>query len=598
AGQQDTYLGVRGEAELLRRVRDCWASLFTDRAILYRRQHGYGDDAAELAVVVQRLVEPRVSGILFTADPVSQSRAVASIDASYGLGEALVSGRVDADLYRVRKATGELLEVHVGAKAIAIWPDGQGTVERPVGDAERGRRALGDADVQALNALGRQVEAARGAPQDVEFTFDAAGALWLLQTRDITSLYPLPQPRPTDGGLHVYLSFGHLQVMTEPLRPLAVDFFRYAAPFGRERRSELVTTAGDRIFLDATAALSTLPFSAIFPRFFRLMDAQMAEAIDLVRARPEFARGVAKARRLGLARRILGPFLRSLTRALARQRPERARAEMIAALSGFVDGARERLAAVEAGAPRLRVAVELTQQLFYTLVPAFPPIVVAGILNWKLLERRATPELDRGRIEALTRGLEDNVTTQMDLEVGDLADLARACPGLVDALDRSADAAGLDALRGPPGRAAFFAAWDRFVARYGHRCPGEIDLTAPRWLDDPSSLVRSLVALGRSDREPGAHRRHHERLAVEAEAVADALVAAAPAWRRGHVRRCVRRVRSYLALREHGKYYALLFFDAVREVALEAGAIAAQAGALESAEDAFFLEFDELLGAL
>ncbi|MEZ4383631.1 MAG: PEP/pyruvate-binding domain-containing protein [Nannocystaceae bacterium] len=598
AGQQDTYLGVRGEEELLRRVRDCWASLFTDRALLYRRQHGYGDDAAELAVVVQRLVAPRASGILFTADPVSQSRAVASIDASYGLGEALVSGRVDADLYRVREATGELVELHVGGKAMAIWPHGQGTVERPVDAADRDRRALGDGELAALISLGREVEAARGAPQDIEFTFDEGGALWLLQTRDITSLYPLPEPRPADAGLHVYLSFGHLQVMTQPLRPLTVDFFRYAMPFGRERRSELVTTAGDRIYLDATAALSTLPMSAALPRFFRFMDAQMAAALDVVMARPEFARGVAKVRRARLVREILGPFLRTLTRALVRRRPEGARAEMVAALSGFVAQAEARLAAAEPGAPRLRVAVELTEQLFHTLVPAFPPIVVAGILHWKLLERRASAAIDRAQIEALTRGLEDNVTTQMDLEVGDLADLARACPGLVDALDRGGSAAALEGLRAHPGGAAFFAAWDRFIARYGHRCPGEIDLTAARWREDPSSLVRSIVALGRADRPPGAHRRHHEGLAAQAEAVGEELVAAAPRWRRGRVRRSVRRVRTYLALREHGKFYALLFFNAVREVAREAGAMVAAQGRLEAADDVFFLEFDEILGAL
>src|SRR5215467_731392 len=132
AGQQDTYLNVRGEGPLLDAVRDCWASLFTDRAVLYRARNGFGHRAVALSVVVQRMVDPEASGILFTADPVSGSRAIASIDAGFGLGEALVGGLIDADLYKADKATGSLREARVGDKAFAIRsrPEG-GTVQEP-----------------------------------------------------------------------------------------------------------------------------------------------------------------------------------------------------------------------------------------------------------------------------------------------------------------------------------------------------------------------------------------------------------------------------------------------------------------------------------
>jgi hypothetical protein len=114
AGQQDTFLNVRGGDALLDAVRRCWVSLFTDRAVLYRARGGYGHRAVKLAVVVQRMVQPEASGILFTADPVSGRRTTLSIDAGFGLGEALVSGLVNADLYRVDAPSGKLLEVHVG----------------------------------------------------------------------------------------------------------------------------------------------------------------------------------------------------------------------------------------------------------------------------------------------------------------------------------------------------------------------------------------------------------------------------------------------------------------------------------------------------
>jgi pyruvate,water dikinase len=136
AGQQDTYLNVRGEEPLLDAVRRCWASLFTDRAIAYRAKHGFPHRAVLLAVVVQRMVFPEVSGILFTADPITGRRKTVCIDASFGLGEALVSGLVTADLYKVR--AGAIVTKRVSRKAIAIrpLPDG-GTVTEALPPGEQ-----------------------------------------------------------------------------------------------------------------------------------------------------------------------------------------------------------------------------------------------------------------------------------------------------------------------------------------------------------------------------------------------------------------------------------------------------------------------------
>src|SRR6478752_7745197 len=120
AGQQDTYLNIVGEDPLLDAVRRCWISLFTDRAVLYRARNRFGHRAVRLAVVVQRLVDPDVSGILFTADPVSGHRAIASIDAGFGLGEALVGGLISADLYKVDRRTQQVILARPGKKELAI----------------------------------------------------------------------------------------------------------------------------------------------------------------------------------------------------------------------------------------------------------------------------------------------------------------------------------------------------------------------------------------------------------------------------------------------------------------------------------------------
>ena len=120
AGQQDTYLNVIGEKEILRQVKNCFISLFTDRAILYRIQNNFPHHLVALSVVIQRMVMPQVSGILFTADPISEHRGICSIDASFGLGEALVSGIVSADLFKVKKENGEILTREIAMKKIAI----------------------------------------------------------------------------------------------------------------------------------------------------------------------------------------------------------------------------------------------------------------------------------------------------------------------------------------------------------------------------------------------------------------------------------------------------------------------------------------------
>ena len=168
AGQQDTYLNIVGTTAILEHVSRCWASLFTERAVTYRLRSGIGHRQVQMAVLVQRMVFPDVAGILFTADPVTGNRKVASVEASFGLGEALVSGLVNADSYKVRD--GEVLSRSVGSKQLAVRasPDG-GTEEQAIEPARQKQQALTDAQVVRLAQLGRLIEAHFGCPQDIEW---------------------------------------------------------------------------------------------------------------------------------------------------------------------------------------------------------------------------------------------------------------------------------------------------------------------------------------------------------------------------------------------------------------------------------------------
>ncbi len=168
AGQQDTYLNIVGPAAVLQSVSRCWASLYTERATTYRLRNGFDHRKVHMAVVVQRMVFPQAAGILFTADPVTSNRKVASVEAGFGLGEALVSGLVNADVYKVRD--GEIVARTIATKQLAVYaaPAG-GTQEQAIEPERQEQPVLADAQVVRIAQLGRRIEAHFGRPQDIEW---------------------------------------------------------------------------------------------------------------------------------------------------------------------------------------------------------------------------------------------------------------------------------------------------------------------------------------------------------------------------------------------------------------------------------------------
>lgn len=192
AGQQDTYLNVVGSAAILRHISRCWASLFTERAVTYRQHNGFDHRKVQMAVVVQQMVFSQAAGIMFTADPVTSNRKVVSVEASFGLGEALVSGLVNADVFTVRD--GEIVARTIGTKRLAIHasPTG-GTREQAIDPQRQNQPALTDAQVARLARLGRRIEAHFDHPQDIEWCLVDDG-FQIVQSRPITTLFPSPSP--------------------------------------------------------------------------------------------------------------------------------------------------------------------------------------------------------------------------------------------------------------------------------------------------------------------------------------------------------------------------------------------------------------------
>src|SRR5215218_8596964 len=299
AGQQDTYINVVGAEALMDSVRRCWASLWTDRAVSYRASNGIDPRGLRLAVAVQRMVESEIAGVLFTANPLTGRRRQAVIDASPGLGEAVVSSAVNPDHFVENTTTGEIVERSLGDKRVAVMAAaGNGTQRVELAGGEEA--SLTDGQIRALAKLGARVEAHYGEPQDIEWAIDAGGKLWLLQARPITTLFPLPAGAPaTDDDLRVYFSFNVAQGVYRPLTPMGVQAFRLAASSiaslaGRPPRDAYAgpasfTDAVGRIFLDVTPVLRSTLRRRLLDRLARIGEARTAPILRSLAADPRFA---------------------------------------------------------------------------------------------------------------------------------------------------------------------------------------------------------------------------------------------------------------------------------------------------------------------
>lgn len=614
AGQQDTFLNVRGEAALLDAVRRCWISLFTDRAVLYRARNRFGHRGVQLAVVVQKLVDPDVSGILFTADPVSGNRHIASIDAGFGLGEALVSGLIEADLYRVDRRNHRILLARAGNKKLAIRSvPGGGTREEPLPDAMRRERALDDAQVLALVELSGRVERLYdGVPQDIEWLI-AAGKIFIVQARPITSLFPIPQSPAKDPGLRVFLSFGHVQMMLDAMPRLSIEVFRLFIPAGKDhlptlrdppRLSSLLLPAASRLFIDATPILRVRRARNVFLGVLTHVYAELGRAVRALTERPEFAEG--RGNPLALlpaALDIVGPIFRRVPVVLLAGDPAVRARRFDAAVEGIPAAAAQRIRSRESLSERVRQCAAEMNSAFGGIRP-FLAVIASGLVAHQLLARATRGEWARdarGEVDNLLRGLPGNVTTEMDLAVGDLTDLMRTHPALPAALDGRSWPETRRALLELDGGKEFIAALDRFLERYGDRTAGEVDMSRPRWHDDPSLLMR--VIAGGISGEPGAHRRQYQAQVEIASAAQSRLVAAARRGPLGIVRawwvaRLCRVARNGLGLREHPKFTIVRLMGVVRPEVIAAGEQLAARRQLRNSADVWQLGFDELANAL
>jgi phosphoenolpyruvate synthase/pyruvate phosphate dikinase len=578
AGQQDSYLNVVGVAAVLEHVRLCWASLFTERAVTYRLRNGFDHRRVRMAVVVQAMVVAEAAGILFTADPVTSNRTVATVDATWGLGDALVSGVVNADVYTVR--ADEVVAKTIGTKQLAVdaLPEG-GTAEQAIEPERQRQPVLTDAQVVRLVQLGRRIEAHFGRPQDIEWCL-VGEDFHIVQSRPITTLFPVPAA--DDGKTHVYLSVGHQQMMTDAMKPLGLSFWQRTTP-------RPMAEAGCRLFVDVAPILSAPATRASFVEGFGKSDPLTGDALRSV-----------------LDRGLLGPLPDAAPAGAQQPAAEPAPIEADPALVvELVEHSRASLAAVEREI-RTRSGPELFDFILADLgelkrvlfAPRSHQVIMAGMeAAWWLNDRLQEWLGERNVADTLTQSVPHNVTSEMGLALLDVADVMRPDPGVVTFLQQVEEGDG-DFLHelgtvSPEARDALVA----FLDQYGMRCAGEIDITRPRWSERPATLASTILGNIRNH-EPGAAKRLFEEGRNQArEKEQDLLrrlrVLPDGARKADETKRMIDRVRVFTGYREYPKYGMISRYFLYKQALLREAERLVQAGVVDAIEDVFYLRFDE-----
>lgn len=586
AGQLDTYLGMDAPNAVVESIRACWASLFTERAVIYRRSRGFDDSRVSMAVVVQRMVNADAAGVLFTADPISNHRDIFVVEAIAGLGEAFVSGHAAPERYRIRTRDGKVSE--------RIGTDG-----KPLNE----NQGLLSAEILAqMHALGQKAQRNAGTPVDIEWAVEK-NQLWLLQSRPITTLWPLPEGNPLPGW-RVFLSFGHMQVYTAPLSRVGASMFARIMPLRRDPQtglSTLIKNVGERVYIDLTPALSRAPFNKLIPRALESASEAIAERLKVAANRDEI-HSLPTSDRTNLFV-VLPVALRFMGRALnnIRKNPKQVRDIYLDELQHIIHDIRKHLQAAGSLENRFNVMFDEFGELLTSIMTSMFPRLMPTLVISRFLPAwiaAIAPEVDS---RVLLQGLEGNITTEMDMVLADLADVARDNPALVTALKSIDPVQNLEKLRSDENCIAFFQAWDAFLHAYGHRSAGEIDPGVPRWREDPRIPLRSIA--GSLDRPRGALRAQHRTLARRAEECRNKLVDAAHDKPLGFVvapvtKTLIDYMRTLLGAREHHKFYLIQAVDLLRSVVLEAGEYLAKTGALDAPDDIWFIELPEIKSAL
>jgi pyruvate,water dikinase len=616
AGQQDTYLNIIGREAVLSHISKCWASLFTDRAVIYRLQNGFDHNKVHLSVVIQKMVFPEAAGILFTADPITGNRKITSIDASFGLGEALVSGLVNPDIYKVRD--GKVIDKKVATKKLAIYALKEGgTEEREIEAENQNGQTLTDGQILELADMGRRIEAYFGRPQDIEWCLDNH-QFYIVQSRPITSLYPIPEAR--DGKNHVYISFSHQQMMTDAMKPLGLSFFeqgfenkaKKSKPVGNSinnsqdnTQGKMLIHAGGRLFFDLAQDLASPARRKIALAAMGKIDPLVLNALKRLLKRKDFLQSLGREGKgffsmgtgyfslalpiqaIKIYRHNDPGFVQSLM-----SRNEAAVKELrqkITDLSG-----EELFAFISEALKQLQGILNNPQDIGVVYVGAYA-------LNW--LNKNMEKWLgEKSAADALAKSVPYNVTSEMGLALLDVADVVRQYPAVLAYLPQAKDETLWADLARLEGGAVVSQTIQEYLEKYGMRCSGEIDITRPRWSEQPTALIPTILG-NIKNFAPGAHKALLEQGLQEARQKEQDLLKRLEQLPGGKAKakkakRMISVLRNFVGYREYPKYVMVGYYWVIKQALLKEAAKLMQKGVTRERADIYYLSLEEFREAV
>lgn len=590
AGQQDTYLNIIGREAILQHISKCWASLFTDRAVIYRMHNGFDHRQVYLSVIVQRMVFPQASGILFTADPVTSNRKLLSIDASFGLGEALVSGLVSADCYRVQE--GQIVDKRIAAKKLAVYGLKEGGTEiRKIDPNQQKAQTLTEQQILQLARIGRQIEAYFGSPQDIEWCL-ARDTFYVVQSRPITTLYPIPESKDQEN--RVYVSVSHQQMMTDPMKPLGLSFYLLTT-------SAPMRIAGGRLFVDVTPHLASPASGKMVIDALGKSDPLIKDALMTIVERGDFIKSSPD------DRKALSPVESNkgiLSSGQAQTGADPAIVPVLMKSSQASVAELQQNIQTKTGPDLFDFILEDIPQLKKILFdPQSLDVITAAMDASSWINEKMNEWLgETNAADTLSQSVENNITSEMGLALLDVADVIRPYPEVIDYLQHTTDDNYLDELAKFDGGQETRDAICAYLDKYGMRCAGEIDITRTRWSERPIILIPMLLS-NIKNFAPDAGTRKFEQGRQEAMKKEQELLERLKQLPDGEqkvkdTKRRIGLIRNFSGFREYPKYGMVNRYFVYKQSLLKEGEQLVQAGVIQEKEDIYYLTFEELREAV
>lgn len=642
AGQQDTYLNIRGNDALLEHVRKCWASLWTARAVTYRVKQSFDHSQVALAVVVQAMIQSEVAGILFTANPVTHSRDELVINASWGLGEAIVSGLVSPDTWIIRKADGAITLREIADKDLAIHyaPEG-GTVEEHVAPDRRTIPSLSDSQLAQLTALGIQVEAHYAVPMDIEWglvhhldenagfqrhdapstplnpggappqfqvgALQAHDKIYLLQARPITTLEQTGPAEPktallyplTDNAPGEYNRTMFIEIFPDPLSPA---FLSVVKQLFQEMLDFTVKTLGfdPPRDVEAIGIYYNQPYfhrdyvqSALAPLSPHTREALVAQLVNPFGKHERNLPLEFSLHYLGMVFRLLRLML-----TLPNQLPGLV-AEYRAAIDRANTAPLDNISDAEISEQiRTLVFDHASKLLDYD----FLMIALIGLSYQTLgtlLTRYYGDDSEQVRAK-LVSGVTGNVTMETNKQLWDLAQAAKRDPQVASVLRQSAPSEDRAQLEESSGGRAFLTQLDQFLAAYGHR-EVRMDIMYPTWGEDPTPVFAFIRAYLDVDESSNPHNQQ-ARLVKEREALAQDVNVRLQRDLRGRFiiapifRWILAHTQKHTRDRDTMHFELTRLFPSFRRFLNALAARWIARGILDRHDDVYFLMLDEIIG--